>query len=220
MNPKFDGASISLLYENDQLVRATTRGDGVEGEEITTNSKQIKSIPLSASFSKYGIRQIEIRGEVILSKQSFTNYNTQLISRGLLPLANPRNAASGSLRMKDPKEVALRNLDAFLYHVSYYVKVGKKESSDPITNSPPNTHSGMHLEDKGDHPDLGIAEPEGVLQDRVDRGNQRLDRVVQQVRDADRRQDGGDRRSRPLHAHMRAGHRHQSANVFGVTRQQ
>ena len=143
IEPKFDGASISLLYENDQLVRATTRGDGVEGEEITTNSKQIKSIPLSASFSKYGIRQIEIRGEVILSKQSFTNYNAHLISRGLLPLANPRNAASGSLRMKDPKEVALRNLDAFLYHVSYYVKVGKKESSDPITNSPPTTHSGM-----------------------------------------------------------------------------
>ncbi len=145
IEPKFDGASISLIYENDQLVRATTRGDGVEGEEITMNSKQIKSIPLSASFSKYGIRQIEIRGEVILSKQSFTNYNAQLISRGLLPLANPRNAASGSLRMKDPKVVALRNLDAFLYHVSYYVLEDNKDMMDHhlSSNTPPTTHSGM-----------------------------------------------------------------------------
>lgn len=120
IEPKFDGASISLIYENDLLVRATTRGDGVEGEDITTNIKQIRSIPLTAAFSAYGIKQIEIRGEVIMGKQSFDNYNNQLIQQGLPPLANPRNAASGSLRMKDPKEVAQRNLDAFLYHVSYY----------------------------------------------------------------------------------------------------
>jgi len=119
VEPKFDGASISLIYENDLLVRGTTRGDGVEGEDITQNIKQIRSIPLSADFSSKGIQQIEIRGEIILNKKSFEEYNQQLIEQGLSPLANPRNAASGSLRMKNPKEVAERNLDAFLYHVSY-----------------------------------------------------------------------------------------------------
>lgn len=120
IEPKFDGASISLIYENDQLVRGVTRGDGVAGEEITNNIKQIRSIPLTARFSDYGIAQIEIRGEIIMNKSSFNKYNQLLIAQGNSPLANPRNAASGSLRMKDPKEVATRNLDAFLYHVSYY----------------------------------------------------------------------------------------------------
>ncbi|MBL0884069.1 MAG: NAD-dependent DNA ligase LigA, partial [Chitinophagaceae bacterium] len=122
IEPKFDGASISLIYENDQLVRATTRGDGVEGEEITNNIKQIRSIPLSAAFSSFGIQQVEIRGEVIMSKSSFNQYNQLQAGRNLPPLANPRNAASGSLRMKDPKDVAERGLDAFLYHISFYTK--------------------------------------------------------------------------------------------------
>jgi DNA ligase (NAD+) len=120
--PKFDGASISLIYENDQLTRVATRGDGVEGDEITTNIKQIRSIPLSAQFSAYGIQQIEIRGEVLINKNNFKAYNDKLVEQGLAPLANPRNAASGSLRMKDPKDVSKRNLEAFLYHVSYYIK--------------------------------------------------------------------------------------------------
>src|SRR6187401_2894421 len=119
VEPKFDGASISLIYEDDQLVRAATRGDGVAGEEITTNIRQIRSVPLSARFSDYGIHQIEIRGEVLMNKNSFKKYNEQLAEQNLPPLANPRNAASGSLRMKDPKEVGKRNLEAFLYHVSY-----------------------------------------------------------------------------------------------------
>jgi len=122
VEPKFDGASISLIYENDLLVRATTRGDGVAGDDITTNIKQIHSIPLSATFSKYGIQQIEIRGEVIMTKERFDEYNERLTQQGLPTVANPRNTASGSLRIKDPKEVARRNLDAFLYHVSYIQK--------------------------------------------------------------------------------------------------
>jgi len=119
VEPKFDGASISLIYENDTLIRAVTRGDGIEGEDITNNIKQIRSIPLSAPFSSYGIQMIEIRGEVMMSKKSFENYNQSLVDQGLSPLANPRNAASGSLRMKDPMEVAKRNLDAYLYHISF-----------------------------------------------------------------------------------------------------
>jgi len=120
VEPKFDGASISLIYENDLFARGATRGDGVEGEDITTNLKQIKSIPLSAPFSKFGLVQVEIRGEVIITKDVFKKYNDNLAEQGLPPLANPRNAASGSLRQKDPKNVAKRNLDAFLYHISYY----------------------------------------------------------------------------------------------------
>ena len=119
VEPKFDGASISLIYENDILIRAVTRGDGIEGEDITSNIKQIRSIPLTAPFSRYGIQMIEIRGEVMMSKKSFEVYNQSLVAQGLSPLANPRNAASGSLRMKDPAEVAKRSLDAFLYHISF-----------------------------------------------------------------------------------------------------
>lgn len=117
--PKFDGASISLIYEDDLLTRGATRGDGVSGDDITVNIKQIASIPLRAAFSSYGIQQAEIRGEVILSKENFAKYNMLLAEQGLPPVANPRNTASGSLRIKDPKEVKKRNLDAFLYHVSF-----------------------------------------------------------------------------------------------------
>ena len=117
--PKFDGASISLIYENDLLVRAATRGDGIAGDDITTNIKQIRSVPLSAKFSNYGIKRIEIRGEVLMTKIIFKKYNESLVDQGSAPLANPRNAASGSLRMKDPNEVKRRNLEAVLYHVSF-----------------------------------------------------------------------------------------------------
>jgi DNA ligase (NAD+) len=137
VEPKFDGASMSVVYENNLLLRSATRGDGVQGDDITTNSKQIRNIPLSADFSRYGISTIEIRGEVLLNKNQFALYNQQLIQEGLPPLANPRNAAAGSLRMKDPNEVGKRNLEAFFYQVSYYTEAG--EQKEPV----PNTHSGM-----------------------------------------------------------------------------
>ena len=119
IEPKFDGAGISLLYENDLLARGATRGDGVEGEEITTNIKQIRSIPLSAPFSLYGLQQVEIRGEVILTKDAFKKYNDTLAEEGIPPLANPRNAASGTLRMHDARIVAERALDIFCYQLFF-----------------------------------------------------------------------------------------------------
>lgn len=119
VEPKFDGAGISLIYENDMLVRGATRGDGIQGEDITTNIRQIKSVPLSARFSSLGIHLIEIRGEVLIHKEVFKKFNEQRLADGLPPLANPRNAASGSLRMVDPREVGKRGLSAFLYHMSY-----------------------------------------------------------------------------------------------------
>ncbi len=118
VEPKFDGASISLIYEHNLFVRGATRGDGVQGDDITNNTKQIRSVPLMAALSRYHIRQVEIRGEVLINKKSFTQYNEKIVADGLAPLANPRNAASGSLRLKDPNEVAKRGLDSFLYHVS------------------------------------------------------------------------------------------------------
>ncbi|HLK30265.1 MAG TPA: NAD-dependent DNA ligase LigA [Puia sp.] len=138
VEPKFDGASISLIYENDFLVRGATRGDGVEGDDITTNIRQIRSVPLSAKFSAYGIQQIEIRGEVLMTKKNFKKYNDFLTEQNLPPLANPRNSAAGTLRIKDPKEVSKRNLEAFLYHVSYVVNV----DAQPENNNALLTHSG------------------------------------------------------------------------------
>jgi DNA ligase (NAD+) len=138
IEPKFDGASISLIYENDRLLRGVTRGDGVAGDEITTNIRQIRSVPLSAAFSRYGVQLIEIRGEVLMNKQNFAKYNAGLAEQGLPPLANPRNAAAGSLRIKDSREVSRRNLEAFLYHVSYFTNNSADKPVDPALT----THSG------------------------------------------------------------------------------
>ena len=127
VEPKFDGASISLIYENDFLVRGVTRGDGETGDDITPNIRQIKSIPLSAEFSKHNIGQIEIRGEILMNKTNFKNYNDSLMEEGLPPLANPRNAAAGSLRIKDTSIVRRRNLEGFLYHVSFLTPIDKNK---------------------------------------------------------------------------------------------
>lgn len=137
VEPKFDGGSISIIYENDMLVRGATRGDGVEGDEVTANIKQIRSVPLSAKFSGYGLQQVEIRGEVLINKKNFAKYNEQLMEQGLAPLANPRNAAAGTLRIKDPNEAAKRNLEAFVYHVSYFLLTKGRKTPVELT-----THSG------------------------------------------------------------------------------
>jgi DNA ligase (NAD+) len=141
VEPKFDGASISVIYDNDLLVRSATRGDGVVGDEITLNTKQIKSVPLSAKFDSYGIDQIEIRGEVLINKQNFKAYNEKLMEEGIPPFANPRNAAAGSLRIKDTTEVGRRNLEVFLYHVSYATTIANQENSAGFNL--PLSHSGM-----------------------------------------------------------------------------
>jgi DNA ligase (NAD+) len=159
IEPKFDGASISLVYENDQLLTGITRGDGEVGDDITPNIKQIRSLPLSAAFSKYGIETIEFRGEVLMNKNNFVAYNKGLMEEGLPPLANPRNAAAGTLRMKDPAVVSKRNLEAFLYHVSYIATVppppeggilvrekllvSEKIDEDYSQFTIPHSHSGM-----------------------------------------------------------------------------
>ncbi|MFT4094163.1 MAG: NAD-dependent DNA ligase LigA [Niabella sp.] len=132
VEPKFDGGSISLIYENDFLVRGATRGNGVAGDDVTTNIRQIRSLPLSARFSDYGLQQVEIRGEVLMNKYHFKKYNDALIEKGHAPLANPRNAAAGTLRIKDPAEVKKRNLEAFVYHISDYTLSPGKDIPDEL----------------------------------------------------------------------------------------
>jgi DNA ligase (NAD+) len=120
VEPKYDGAGISLIYDDGALSRGATRGDGVMGEDVTTNIRQVRAIPLSAALLKYGVKQVEIRGEIVIHKKVFDAFNKQRIAEGLSPLANPRNAASGTLRILDPAEVRKRGLNSILYHISDY----------------------------------------------------------------------------------------------------
>lgn len=116
--PKFDGGTIVLMYENDRLVRAATRGNGSEGEEITHNAKAIKSIPVNAAFSQLDVSRIELRGEAIIRKSKFHEINKGREEAGLTLFANPRNAATGALRVKDSSEIKARAIEAFIYQVS------------------------------------------------------------------------------------------------------
>ncbi|MBX2845109.1 MAG: NAD-dependent DNA ligase LigA [Saprospiraceae bacterium] len=141
VEPKFDGASIALIYENDILTRAATRGNGRFGDNITNNAKVIKSIPLKANFSQYGIRKIELRGEVIIEKNTFEAMNASRIENGQDPFQNARNTASGGLRMKDPNQVAQRGLEAFIYQIGYVqddageeLKIGQSYSQHANTD--------------------------------------------------------------------------------------
>jgi len=121
VEPKFDGGTITLVYENDQLVRAATRGNGAIGDDITPNIRTLRSVPLRAEFSKYGIAKAELRGEAIIRKDIFVKMNEQRAADGLQLFANPRNAATGGLRTKDPSETAARRIEAFVYQVGYAV---------------------------------------------------------------------------------------------------
>ena len=112
---KFDGLSISLTYENGLLTRALTRGDGERGDDVTTNVKTIRSIPLRLIGSGYP-ELFEVRGEIILPRPGFDKMNLERIEIGENPFANPRNAAAGSLKMQDSAEVARRPLDGYMYY--------------------------------------------------------------------------------------------------------
>jgi len=111
---KFDGLSISLTYGDGVLVRAVTRGDGIQGDEVTTNVRTINTIPKRLPPGNYP-GQFEIRGEVFMHLKAFERLNAERIENGEVPYANPRNFASGTLKMQDSAEVARRPLDCFLY---------------------------------------------------------------------------------------------------------
>ena len=112
---KYDGASISITYENGNLKRAVTRGDGLQGDDVTNNIKTIKSIPLNLKGNYPD--KFDVRGEIILPFAGFEKMNQELMEIGELPYSNPRNTASGSLKLQDSAEVAKRPLDCLLYFI-------------------------------------------------------------------------------------------------------
>ncbi|MEM6723638.1 MAG: DNA ligase (NAD(+)) LigA, partial [Bacteroidota bacterium] len=141
VEPKFDGGSISLIYENDLLVRAATRGNGKEGDEITNNAKRVRSVPLKAEFSRFGLHRVELRGEVIIPRDVFEKVNATREKNGQSILANPRNAATGAMRVKESAEVERRGLDAFLYQLGY----AENEAGDNILESLKRHESGIQM---------------------------------------------------------------------------
>jgi DNA ligase (NAD+) len=130
--PKIDGLGVALLYEQGRLVRGATRGDGRVGEEITPNLKTIKSLPVRLRGRLAGLDSVEVRGEVFMPRADFEQLNRRLEESGETTFANPRNAAAGAVRQKDPSVTARRPLDAFLYHVSLADTLGFATYSETL----------------------------------------------------------------------------------------
>ena len=139
VEPKLDGGTVVLIYENDLFIRAATRGNGIEGDDITPNIKAIKSVPLRAEFSKYGIHRVEVRGEAIIPIKRFADIDKKRLEAGKEGFANPRNAATGGLRMKDPSEAASRGLDYLVFQVAY----AENEEGRSILNEMETHEKGM-----------------------------------------------------------------------------
>lgn len=117
---KFDGVSISLLYEKGRWITGSTRGDGTQGDDVSNNLKTIRSIPLSFSDEvKHVPKAIEVRGEVYMTKKALERLNKEKGKKGEEPFANPRNAAAGSLKLLDPREVASRGLDIYIWGIGH-----------------------------------------------------------------------------------------------------
>jgi len=135
VEPKFDGGSIAVLYENDFLIRAATRGNGTMGEEMTANARTMPSIPLRAPLAELGIYKAEMRGEALIRKDNFAKINAQRETDGHALFANPRNAATGGLRTKNPNETRNRGLEAFIFQLAYAVD---KNGNDKLQEL--NTH--------------------------------------------------------------------------------
>ncbi len=114
---KIDGVSISILYEDGFLTKAATRGDGFTGEDVTANVKTIRSIPLSVNLLGENILDFEVRGEVFMELDEFKKFNENREKESLKLFANPRNLSAGTLKLQDPKEVAVRPLDIFIYYL-------------------------------------------------------------------------------------------------------
>ncbi len=144
---KIDGSALALTYEGGRLVRAATRGDGVTGEEITRNVRTVKSVPLrlrdaahpaAVQGTLFGAGEpgewptVEVRGEVFMPKASFERLNAEQDEAGLLPFANPRNAAAGSVRQKDPAVTAARDLSTFMYQIGDARPLGLKSQSGAL----------------------------------------------------------------------------------------
>src|SRR5881296_2358902 len=122
--PKIDGLGVALLYQDGRFVRGATRGDGRVGEDITANLKTIRSLPMVLKGRLATLAEVEVRGEVFMPRAEFEKLNRSLEEAGETTFANPRNAAAGAVRQKDPATTARRPLDIFLYHVSEARELG------------------------------------------------------------------------------------------------
>jgi DNA ligase (NAD+) len=131
--PKFDGLSVELVYEQGRFVRGSTRGDGVVGEDVTSNLKTIRSLPLILREDARPPERMAVRAEVIMPLKGFTELNRRLIEEGKEPFANPRNAAAGSLRQLDMRITATRPLDFFSYDVMWKDGPQFKKHSEELT---------------------------------------------------------------------------------------
>ncbi len=135
---KIDGLAIDLVYGRGRLIRAATRGDGRTGEDVTANVKTIKSIPTRLTGQDVPA-VLEVRGEVFLTEEAFERLNAKQLEEGKSPAPNPRNAAAGSLRQKDPKVTASRGLDAIIHGI------GRVEGSGPISGAAAGPSEAGHL---------------------------------------------------------------------------
>jgi DNA ligase (NAD+) len=117
--PKIDGLGVALVYERGRFVRGATRGDGRVGEDVTANLRTLRAVPATLRGTLARAAELEVRGEVFMPRAAFARLNRALEARGAATFANPRNAAAGSLRQKDPAVTARRPLDFFAYHVSH-----------------------------------------------------------------------------------------------------
>ena len=145
---KYDGLSISLTYEHGRLTQAVTRGDGVQGDDVTANVKTIRSIPLVLQPGLGWPDEFEIRGEILMPWESFNRLNAEREDIGEQPFANPRNAASGTLKSQDSRVVAERGLDAYLYYLlipqeSEERRVKSEESHADNIHSKSNSNSSL-----------------------------------------------------------------------------
>src|SRR5437867_2262045 len=130
--PKIDGLGIALVYERGRFVRGATRGDGRVGEDITANLRTIRSLPVVLRGALAAVPDLEVRGEVFMPRADFEELNRGLQESGEATFANPRNAAAGAVRQKDPAVTARRPLDIFLYHVGAGRELGFRTYSDTV----------------------------------------------------------------------------------------
>lgn len=134
VEPKFDGGSVAMIYRDDLFDRGATRGNGEMGEVITTNLKTLPSIPLRVKFSDRSIRTAEIRGEAVIRRTTFDKVNERRAADGKTLFANPRNAATGGLRMKNPNETRERGLEVFAFQLGYAADADGQNVLDQIDN--------------------------------------------------------------------------------------
>ena len=192
LEPKFDGFSIELVYEDGTLEAAVTRGDGVVGEDVTENIRTVPSVPLRIRDAP---EQLVVRGEVYMPKDGFQELNKQRVERGEEPFANPRNAAAGTVRLLDPSTVAERPLDVFAYDVmSTTAEIGSQTEAVELLES-----LGFRVNDHNRLVDGidGFVEYREEMLEKRDELDYELDGVIAKVNDFDRRETLGETSAHP-----------------------